>query len=64
MQRRRGAKVKGSFCLFRMARYKLNMKFRITKWHILRFFKRLGIAVVVLFLLFLLLNWFFLCLIK
>lgn len=35
------------------------MKLRITKHHIIRFFKRLGIAIVVLFLLFLLLNWFF-----
>jgi penicillin-binding protein 1C len=35
------------------------MKLRITKRTILKFFKRLGIAIVALFLLFLLLNWFF-----
>jgi len=35
------------------------MKFRITKRHILKFFKRLGAVVVGLILLFFLLNWFF-----
>ncbi|MEI9942865.1 MAG: hypothetical protein WDN26_01460 [Chitinophagaceae bacterium] len=34
-------------------------KIRITKRHITRFFKRLGIAIIGLFLLFLLLNWIF-----
>jgi penicillin-binding protein 1C len=33
------------------------MKLRITKRHILKFFKRLGIGIIGLFLLFLLLNW-------
>ena len=33
-----------------------NMKFRITKKHMTRFFKRLGIAAIGLFLLFILLN--------
>lgn len=33
------------------------MKLRITKKHILKFFKRLGVAIIALFLLFLLLNW-------
>lgn len=35
------------------------MRLRITKRHILRFFKRLGIAIATMFLLFLLLNWIF-----
>lgn len=35
------------------------MKIRITKRHILKFFKRLGIAILAGFLLFLLLNWLF-----
>ena len=34
-------------------------KFKITKKHIIRLFKRLGIAILGLFLLFLLLNWLF-----
>ena len=36
-----------------------NMKLRITKHYIIRFFKRLGIVIVGMFLLFLLLNWIF-----
>jgi len=35
------------------------MKIKITKNHIIRFFKRLGIALVAMFLLFLVLNWVF-----
>src|SRR5436189_1314515 len=35
------------------------MKLRITKRHTLKFFKRLGISIVAIFLLFLLLNWIF-----
>ena len=35
------------------------MKLRITKRHVLKFFKRLGIAIAALFLLFILLNWIF-----
>src|ERR1700741_594887 len=35
------------------------MKLRITKRGILKFFKRLGITIITLFLLFLLLNWIF-----
>jgi penicillin-binding protein 1C len=35
------------------------MKLRITKRHILKFFKRLGITIAAIFLLFILLNWFF-----
>jgi penicillin-binding protein 1C len=37
----------------------MSMKFRITNRHILKFLKRLGIAVTGLLLLFVLLNWFF-----
>jgi penicillin-binding protein 1C len=35
------------------------MKLKITKQHIIKFFKRLGIAIVALFFLFILLNWIF-----
>ncbi|HEY6503103.1 MAG TPA: penicillin-binding protein 1C [Chitinophagaceae bacterium] len=35
------------------------MKLKITKRHFLKFLKRLGIAIIALFLLFILLNWFF-----
>jgi penicillin-binding protein 1C len=35
------------------------MRIRITKRHVLKFFRRLGVSLVALFLLFLLLNWFF-----